>query len=264
MRDPQNPKSPAFQWYPNDFMGDVNVQLMDWTQRGIYVWLIGLCWLQKSIPSDIGSLAKITNTSIGYWEENGSNILRCFNVSKSGQLIHPRVEREREKQRAYKEKKQIAGEIGAKSRWSKSSNSNKIHASAILLPLANDSSSSSSSSSISIKEKNTADKLPTENGILKEFIEQEYLSKRGIPMISDGSDWSSFFKLVARCNGRITIEQVKLAWTCYLNSPDKFDIKQGHPLRYFSTNINGFLVTNKNHENQNNLFKMINGAMNGH
>jgi uncharacterized protein YdaU (DUF1376 family) len=147
VNDPQNPRSPAFQWYPNDFMGDVNVQLMDWTQRGIYVWLIGLCWLQKSIPSDIGSLAKITNTSITYWEEFGSNILCCFKVSKDGKLIHNRVEREREKQRAYKEKKHLAGEIGAKNRWNKYNKANKLHASAILLPLANDGSSSSISSS---------------------------------------------------------------------------------------------------------------------
>jgi uncharacterized protein YdaU (DUF1376 family) len=141
VNEPLNPRSPAFQWYPSDFMSDIHVQLMDWTQRGIYVWLIGVCWLEKTIPADIGSLAKLTHVSVSWWEDNGSAILVCFKPTKDGRLTHPRLDKEREKQRAYREIKQKSGEIGAKKRWSKTNKPNKINSNATILPMANDSSS---------------------------------------------------------------------------------------------------------------------------
>jgi uncharacterized protein YdaU (DUF1376 family) len=141
LNDPLNPRAPAFQWYPSDFMADINVQLMDWTQRGIYVWLIGICWLDKSIPSDIGSLAKLTHIPVAWWEENGGRILACFKPLPGGKLYHPRIEKERAKQKAYREIKQRSGEIGAKNRWNKHNKAKELNSNAIVLPLANDSSS---------------------------------------------------------------------------------------------------------------------------
>jgi len=141
LNEPLNPRAPAFQWYPSDFMADIHVQLMDWTQRGIYVWLIGICWLEKSIPGDLGALAKLTHIPVSWWEENGQGILVCFKPLANGNLIHPRIEKERDKQRAYREIKQRSGEIGAKNRWQKHNNMKKLNSNANVLPMANDSSS---------------------------------------------------------------------------------------------------------------------------
>jgi uncharacterized protein YdaU (DUF1376 family) len=40
-------------------MGDLNVQAMDWDERGVYFWLLCLCWCEETIPADPTELAKI-------------------------------------------------------------------------------------------------------------------------------------------------------------------------------------------------------------
>jgi hypothetical protein len=54
-------KSPAFQFYPKDFLTDERVQLMSHTERGIYVTLLCLCWLEGSLPADVNQLAKLVS-----------------------------------------------------------------------------------------------------------------------------------------------------------------------------------------------------------
>jgi hypothetical protein len=48
-------KSPAFQWYPKQFMADDKVLAMDWDAVGMHVWLINISWQQEpagTIPDD--------------------------------------------------------------------------------------------------------------------------------------------------------------------------------------------------------------------
>jgi uncharacterized protein YdaU (DUF1376 family) len=150
---------------------------MDWAQRGIYTWLIGICWLQKTIPSDIGSLARITRLDIAWWEQNGAIILKCFKPSSSGLLIHPRIEKERSRMMAYKEKKSASGVIGAEKRWYKHKKTKEINASAIRLPLANDSISISNSISNSIKDK-SIEATPRAKDLIFEKWREEFLEHR--------------------------------------------------------------------------------------
>ena len=39
-------KAPAFQWYPKDFIADIDVQIMTPEQRGAYIMLLSYAWLQ--------------------------------------------------------------------------------------------------------------------------------------------------------------------------------------------------------------------------
>ena len=152
---------PCFQFYPADFLADENVVAMTNQQVGCYFKLICYCWREGSIPDDVARLALLCGETPEEMALLWSAIKMCFKVDSrnSGRLLHPRLERERLKQKKYKSTKSAAGKLGAKSRWGNKkqeldcqwqthgSANGKAIADASQLPLANDSSSSSSSSS---------------------------------------------------------------------------------------------------------------------
>ncbi len=140
-------KSPSFQWFPRDYMTDSNVMLMDMCQRGVYHWLLNICWLEISLPADIGSLSRLSGVSVDWWERFGSLVLACFFPNKSGRLEHTRLNHEREMQRVRREKQSNAGKKGMARRWSKplkTKDGNKVVIDSLI---RSDNSSSSSSSS---------------------------------------------------------------------------------------------------------------------
>lgn len=134
-------KSPAFQWYPKDYLTDENVMVMTLEEEGAYRRLMDHCWLQGSIPNDMRSLAALCkNITTSRMKKLWLNLQSCFQLD-GDRWIHPRIEKERAKQKARKQAKSAAGSKGAAKRWGKQS-----HSSAIGLPLANDSPSSASAS----------------------------------------------------------------------------------------------------------------------
>ena len=54
-------KAPAFQFYPKDFLTDERVKLMSHTERGIYISLLCMCWLEGSLPAQPAALAKLVS-----------------------------------------------------------------------------------------------------------------------------------------------------------------------------------------------------------
>ena len=50
-------KSPAFQFYPKDFLADSNVARMSNTEVGIYTRLLCYCWLEGALPLETEALA---------------------------------------------------------------------------------------------------------------------------------------------------------------------------------------------------------------
>jgi len=133
--------SPAFQFYPADWLSDEKVISMSMAGEGVYVHLLCYCWREGSIPADrsaIGLLCK------GYNGPGIDEALTCFVPSrKRGRLINKRVESERRKQENFRKLKQDAGLRGAESRW-------HPHGNRIPSAMANDGSSSLSSSSTSV------------------------------------------------------------------------------------------------------------------
>lgn len=94
-------KSPAFQFYPKDFLTDEKVVCMTNEQLGQYVRLLCLDWLNDGLQKDL-------------WPElNGGSTLvaSCFtdHASKRGFVTNKRLVKEREKQKVWSKKSSEAG-----------------------------------------------------------------------------------------------------------------------------------------------------------
>ena len=71
-------KSPAFQFYPADYLSDSNTIAFTAEQDGHYLRLLCLCWLEGSIPADPRPLLKGGATIT---DECLKPILRCFKAN---------------------------------------------------------------------------------------------------------------------------------------------------------------------------------------
>ena len=45
-------KSPAFQFYPKDWLTDPDVVCMNFAQKGAYITLLCYCWLEGQLPKN--------------------------------------------------------------------------------------------------------------------------------------------------------------------------------------------------------------------
>jgi uncharacterized protein YdaU (DUF1376 family) len=107
-------KAPAFQFYPKDFLTDENVRVMSLQERGAYITLICLCWTEGSLPSDANRLARLCGIPSTMFRKLWPAIAVCFREAGDDRLIHPRLEREREKQTSYRRRQSDAATL----RWS--------------------------------------------------------------------------------------------------------------------------------------------------
>jgi uncharacterized protein YdaU (DUF1376 family) len=146
-------KAPAFQFYPKDYLTDPNVRMMTFEQRGIYVELLCLCWLQGDLPGDVGELAKMTGLQRWRFDKAWVGIRRCF-IENTGRLRHKRLDRERAVQQAFSAERSRSGKKGAERRWEASRDGSAI-AEPLAEPMALDGSSSASASASAKKEKKT-------------------------------------------------------------------------------------------------------------
>lgn len=154
-------KSPAFQFYPKDFLSDENVVLMTNQELGCYMKLLCYCWKEGSIPLDIQKIAKLCNEDGAAMALLWSAIKNCFSVCKENpeRLVNLRLLKEREKQIEHHKIKSLSGKKGAKAKWNNKletkkkdnpchdSANGKAMAAPEGLPLAKNGSSSSSSPS---------------------------------------------------------------------------------------------------------------------
>lgn len=150
-------KSPAFQFYPSDYLADKNTAVMNTEQVGAYHLLMMYCWKEGSLPDDMEELAILSRMETSKFEEAWEKrIQRCFIQNEDGNWIHPRLEKERDKQKNYKDQKKEAGKKGAKKRWKNNKKGSDIaenstaipeNDGAIDSPMAKNASSFSSSSS---------------------------------------------------------------------------------------------------------------------
>lgn len=98
-------KSPAFQFYPADFLADSNVMLMTMPERGAYITLLSVAWIEGAIPvADPAALRRLLGG-----HKPSARVLSCFR--KDG--THKRLEEERGKQETWREKSRA----GAAKRW---------------------------------------------------------------------------------------------------------------------------------------------------
>lgn len=107
-------KVPAFQFYPKDFLSDENVLGMTYTERGIYITLLAVCWLQGSLPppAELPDMLKLAAPRFEkLWH---GRLSRCFDPNGDGRLHHKRLDEEREKQAAFRAKQAANGTKGGR------------------------------------------------------------------------------------------------------------------------------------------------------
>lgn len=106
-------KSPAFQFYANDWLSSTKITLMTPAQEGAYIRLLCYAWNDPdcSIPDDDQQLAVLSRLGEG-WFNNGSRLVReCFepHPEKQGRLVNRRLLEERQKQEQWREKSRQGG-----------------------------------------------------------------------------------------------------------------------------------------------------------
>lgn len=106
-------RSPAFQWYPRDILSSARVQQMSLAEEGAYRRLLDYCWLNGSVPADPTRAARLIGK--GATVKMAGLVLSMFqsNPNDPSTLIHDRLEQERIRQDANREKKRLA----ANTRW---------------------------------------------------------------------------------------------------------------------------------------------------
>ncbi len=117
MADPDSTpgKSPAFQFYPNDFLSDANVIVMTLQERGAYITLLCLCWQQGGLPSDVEKLSRLCGTPAVTFRRLWPAIAPCFRTVADGtRLMNPRLEKERKKQRLFRKSQSDKGKLGGR------------------------------------------------------------------------------------------------------------------------------------------------------
>lgn len=168
--------TPAFQFYPKQWLGDDKVLLMDWAARGMHMHLMCIAWQQDppcTIPDDDSVLKKWCGNP-KQWPKLRDQILRAWKLT-DGRWVQEGLLKEYLKQRKYSESRKA----GAEARWGKpDARAYEMDSTSIALQ-----SSSSSSSSYFIedkKEKRVGSALPSPtNGTTKsktiELADEEFI-----------------------------------------------------------------------------------------
>lgn len=114
--DSTSGRAPAFQFYPKDFLHDGNVVVMNLAERGAYVTLLCYCWTEGSLPADLNRLARFCGVNTAAFKKLWPALQPCFRVDgvTSLRLIHPRLERERQKQAEFKRRQSDNGRKGGR------------------------------------------------------------------------------------------------------------------------------------------------------
>jgi len=109
-------KSPAFQFYPQDYLADPNVAEMTLEEQGAYIRLICYAWIAGSIPADPERCARLVGNGCSI--SVATNVQRAFNERSTDpqRLLHKRVEKERQKQAIRREQTSSAGKKSAAQR----------------------------------------------------------------------------------------------------------------------------------------------------
>jgi len=113
---------------------------MTMPERGAYITLLCLCWLEHTLPADLVALARLCNVPLSTFTRWWPALEPCFTIS-DGRLVQPRIERERQKQETYRALKVEAGKQGGRPNADGKQNQSRSQ--------ANESPPSSSSSSVS-------------------------------------------------------------------------------------------------------------------
>jgi len=138
-------KSPAFQFYPKDFMA--GTATMSNQEVGAYMRLLCYAWDAGSVPNDSRERSRIVCCSLKQERTLWHRLERKFALV-DGVYVNERMEEERQKQAEYRRRQSDKGKASATVRWQPDGNRTVTTVTPRLQPDGNSSSSSSSSSSV--------------------------------------------------------------------------------------------------------------------
>ena len=110
--------SPAFQFYPNDWLSSPKVMLMTPAEEGAYIRLLAISWTNGGLPDDDEQLALLSRLGKGWLGDASTKIKACF-VKKGSVLVNERLEKEALKQKRWREKSSAGGKASGKARQQK-------------------------------------------------------------------------------------------------------------------------------------------------
>lgn len=113
--------SPAFQFYPDSWLGSFKVLMMKPEYEGGYIRLLCYMWNDEdcSLPDDDEVLASLSRLNERWFSGGSAMVRKCFvkHPNKDGFLTNNRLQKEREKQIKWRDKSKQAGiESGKKRR----------------------------------------------------------------------------------------------------------------------------------------------------
>jgi uncharacterized protein YdaU (DUF1376 family) len=106
-------KSPAFQFYPNNWLSSPSVMLMSPSEEGAYIRLLAYSW-ESGLPDDDNQLAILSRLGNAWHEGSGEILRKCF-IKVEGRLWNERLLLEKRKQEDFKDEMTKA----ANKRWGK-------------------------------------------------------------------------------------------------------------------------------------------------
>ena len=108
-------KSPAFQFYPTDFLAG-SVATYSLEERGAYITLLAFDWSLNGLPNDEKTLAKLCGISSRAFAKVWAILGEQFDPGDDGRLRNPRLQAEREKQLSYSRAMSENGSKGGRPR----------------------------------------------------------------------------------------------------------------------------------------------------
>lgn len=184
-------KSPAFQFYPKDFLSDGRTMMMPNDVLGIYVRLLCFDWVDDGLPDDTDLWRRLVafeepTDDIGYgrtWEEVVSWVEHMFvrHPNKAHHVTNPRLQTEREGQAERREKRAEAGRESGRIRKSRTipQGSSTNNAPILFEQNANKEGTKTNSSSSSAS---TSANIYTPNGVYTPIVPKTRISKPKEPI----------------------------------------------------------------------------------
>jgi uncharacterized protein YdaU (DUF1376 family) len=109
-------RSPAFQFYANDFRADANVTSMTLEEVGAYILLLTFCWTEGGISQDPKALMRLLRTDEKTWARIWPALAPCF-TADGEKYVQKRMELVRAAQDEYRGMQSAKGKKSAASRW---------------------------------------------------------------------------------------------------------------------------------------------------
>jgi uncharacterized protein YdaU (DUF1376 family) len=111
-------KSPAFQFYPSNFLGSPKVRAMSLAEIGLYTLALCLDWDGVGFTADeLRDLAASQREAVDF-DAAWGRVRRCFEHD-GDRFFNARLKAERQKQREWRRKSSKGGKLGAAKRWAK-------------------------------------------------------------------------------------------------------------------------------------------------